>query len=481
MKRFSQHFQLNKTQAELDFVDIDLEGDTPLYLDPYALTTRDDIWSVRCHQLVVSFFQTVLDAVTKNNRTVGVKLLASLSEPEETRLGVSKGSNKGRGIGTVQAGAIFSALARTTAAQSGLLEDISDFALFIPDIGRDKISDLTTNIIRGELVACTEEQCKLHGAPLTNVASGLYWRPDIANWAQHYANLPVVDGKKVVLVPKHAVRYQVAVNSATFRNKFVLEFLQAEHCHPGDALATVVKNKRGEVTRVKVHKKTVDAHYPEGKDFLAQFAKEHPEVIDRYRDSLKLAGSRIPDINADDFDEKVLATYLLNCLDAVQPGKLDATKYHELMVGIVSFLFFPNLINPKKEDPINDERKRIDITYSNGKVDGWFYRIALDQNMKANIIHVECKNYSVDVNNPEIDQLMGRFDHRRGNVGLLMFRQADKFDNVVARCKDAAKSGRGLILPMDDRFVRDALMNVANGDRNEIDSQVDDLYRSIVS
>jgi hypothetical protein len=46
MATFSEFFNLNKTQAEIDFVDIDLEIDTPLYIDPYALTTREDDWSV---------------------------------------------------------------------------------------------------------------------------------------------------------------------------------------------------------------------------------------------------------------------------------------------------------------------------------------------------------------------------------------------------------------------------------------------------
>ena len=43
--RFTQAFGLTKSQAELDFVNIDLGGDIPLFVDPFALSIRKDAWS----------------------------------------------------------------------------------------------------------------------------------------------------------------------------------------------------------------------------------------------------------------------------------------------------------------------------------------------------------------------------------------------------------------------------------------------------
>ena len=167
---------------------------------------------------------------------------------------------------------MFKALKNSKAAQSGLLEDLSDFALFIPLIGRDKISDMTTNIIRGALISYTQTQCELLSIPMRSVSSGFYWDIATQDWRQSFLNFPDCNGKKVILVPKYTVRYQVSVDHSTFRSKFVLEFLQEEHTRPGDSLLTTIKNKKGKIIREVVYKKDVDARYPTDKDFLADFS-----------------------------------------------------------------------------------------------------------------------------------------------------------------------------------------------------------------
>ncbi len=52
----------------------------------------------------------------------------------------------------------------------------------MPGIGSDKISDLTVNVIRGELTAYTEEQCALYGVPTEYVPAGTFWNPEDQRW-----------------------------------------------------------------------------------------------------------------------------------------------------------------------------------------------------------------------------------------------------------------------------------------------------------
>jgi len=320
----------------------------------------------------------------------------------------------------------------------------------------------------------------LHGIPTRNAPSGFFWDPERKEWRQEYVNLPVYNDKKIILVPKYTVRYQVGVDHSVYRSKFVLEFLQEEHKRADDSLVTVLKNKKGEIRKV-VYKYTVDDYYPKNKDFLAAFSLAHPDIIESYRDTLKDAASKIPNINPDNFSEADLAEYLSQKLQSIPPGAATANDYHEVIIGIVSFMFFPNLIYPNKEARINEGRKRIDITYTNGKESGLFYRVAIDQNIKANTVPVECKNYSDDIANAEFDQLLGRFDHNRGKLGMLFYRASDNLTLVIARCRDAASSNLGIVLPIDDTFVLNVLEMISNGNRGSIDRKIEDLFQRIIS
>ena len=93
------------------------------------------------------------------------------------------------------------------------------------------------------------------------------------------------------------------------------------------------------------------------------------------------------------------------------------------MIGVIEFLFFPSLLYPRKEREIHQGRKRIDIAMENGAKTGIFVRLHQIRDFPCAYVAFECKNYSTDVANPEIDQLAGRFSPNRGKVGFLCCRQ----------------------------------------------------------
>jgi hypothetical protein len=83
-KFFSKAFGLDKSQAELDFVDIDLSTDTPLFLCPYAIQIRDDSWSEECGDAIRSYFNDLLSSLRAGKTSRAEYLLSNLHEPNET-------------------------------------------------------------------------------------------------------------------------------------------------------------------------------------------------------------------------------------------------------------------------------------------------------------------------------------------------------------------------------------------------------------
>ncbi len=122
--RISEYYKLRRTQPMLDFVDVDITGDTPVFIDPRALRLLPSKWGDECISLIQSFFRAVLVAIHDSKHSEAQRLLRTLREPNETHLGLSKGKSRGRELGRESAYDLWNALSKSEAVKSGLLEDL---------------------------------------------------------------------------------------------------------------------------------------------------------------------------------------------------------------------------------------------------------------------------------------------------------------------------------------------------------------------
>jgi hypothetical protein len=152
VRRLAAHFGISLSQPELDFVDIPMDGDLSVYVDPFGISLCDDDMSRECNDALVEFFQTVISAIRNGDDVRAERMIQRLSEPNETHLGVSRGRPQGRGVSGKQAADLYRSIAASKAARSGLVSELAECDLFIDGIGADKISDITTNIIRRHLI-----------------------------------------------------------------------------------------------------------------------------------------------------------------------------------------------------------------------------------------------------------------------------------------------------------------------------------------
>lgn len=474
--QITQAFNLGLSQHEIDFVDIDTAADTPLFLDPFFIGIRTDAWSVGASRTLRNFFQTFVSLVRDGDFPRARRMLDHLHEPNETCLGLSQGDPQGRAIGAIDADRLFASILQSNAIDTGVVEDLEDFRLFIPGIDKDKISDLTTNIIRRHLIDYTITQCELWGIPLVgDLPTGFFWNSARRHWENGFSRALIVDGKRILLTPKGAVSFVKKYTPKTYYSRFVLEFLQHEHLSIESALVQHRKDGTPFVTKISLEESVA----PFSKEYLANFTANHPDVFSDFKEWVKESSASLSSEEISGEEGAIVADYLVQRLAATQAGSENASRYHKLCVSILELLLYPALTAPVVELEVNEGRKRIDIVFDNAAQSGFFHRVHSVGQVPAQFICVECKNYSKDVANPELDQLIGRFSVNTGKVGLLLFRSVDDPNRLLARCSDAYLAGQGLIIPVSDSDLGNMLRYYIAGQMNLIDRFFADCYRAI--
>ena len=184
--RVSEHYHLGRTQPTLDFVDVAVDGDTAVFLDPTAIRTSKSDLASDCISLLKSYFDSVISSIRSGQDDMALSLLSALREPNDARLGLSSGRPNGSGIATGLASDILYELKESDAIESGLLEDLEDTVLMIIGIGPDRISDMTINVLRGPLLRYTQEMCLYYDIPMEQeVNSGRIWDPEGEQWSSN--------------------------------------------------------------------------------------------------------------------------------------------------------------------------------------------------------------------------------------------------------------------------------------------------------
>ena len=178
---------------------------------------------------------------------------------------------------------------------------------------------------------------------------------------------------------------------------------------------------------------------------------------------------------------KVRAEELTECLLRIAPGREQEKEYHRLVPQILQFLFGDSLKLPLTESPVDYGLKRLDVRFANVDTSGFFYSLSIHQRVFCPWIFCECKNYSTDLRNPEVDQLLGRFHQRRGEFGFLAYRTAQDRDLLIRRCKAAVQGGRGYVLPLDDNDLLCLLDMAGKDDHGGIDQWLRGRFWELVS
>ncbi len=443
----TEYYNLGLTQGEVDFVDVDTATDNPIFIDPRAIRLQKGDFVQNCIACLVTFFTEVLDAIRLDDSDKVRRLMRRLGEPNETHLGYSEGKSHGRGLRGKSSDSIADAITTSKAAETGLLRDLEDTAFLVPGVGKDLLSDMATQIIRGPLIEYTQRMGSYYEIPVEEQYSGAVWNPDTLDWEESYVALPRTPEGTLILVPKSIVRHDLIFNNKQYFSGYIAPLLEDQELRANTQIVRLLKDGRRLVTQKDLRDK-----YGDSKDKVVEHTLQFNKApLDEYRRKAGTMSS--PPLLNEDIASTVGASNVdymaaFRKIKAVLPGADGATLYHRAVRDLLASVFYPALVNVRIEREIHQGRKRIDITFDNEADAGFFAWI--NRAYTCPIVPIECKNYTNKIGNPELDQMIGRFGTNRGRMGLIACRSFDNKELFLQRCKDSAADGHGFVIALDD-------------------------------
>lgn len=224
----TQAFELNIPESDLDFFDANLKYDSKLFVDPFLLKRSPLEEEQRLYKRFGIYFEEALRRTLAVQSSGMRRLIHYLTfhEPKEINLGYTKFFNRGSGLSTVFANSLanffIGGAAERLISERNLYPDQEInpevFAAFADDVGEDRISDLTVNLIMDYLVSYTQKQCSQLGIPANKILPvNQTYDYEEKNWTggQSYRlpENPIHPGEPIVFVPKRLLRASVPVKA----------------------------------------------------------------------------------------------------------------------------------------------------------------------------------------------------------------------------------------------------------------------------
>ena len=208
---FSDYFELSQECVEeYGAFDVSLINDLPLFIDPFLLFNSENRTYQALHEEIICYMRFLKEVSLSGD--VPLPLMSewyAFPEVKQNWFGLSKAGNEGRGLGIDFAKAlhrnlnnVFKDFGNEVVTRSSHLEKL---CLIRDGVGRDNISDFTTNLIKQFLAEYTQEFA------INNLDRSQRRRVNLRkvkfNYVTHSWNtcsyeLPYINGDFVLLTPK---------------------------------------------------------------------------------------------------------------------------------------------------------------------------------------------------------------------------------------------------------------------------------------
>ena len=263
--------------------------DLPLFIDPFLLFTSENEAYKSLHDQIIQYLQFLRDKSHRAQANNGLlKAWYHFPEVKQTCLGFCLQGNSGIGLGPSFAKALsenlsnlFKDFGQEQVTRGSHLEKLM---LIRSGVGKDKISDFTTNLIKGFLLRYTEKFAQKYIKPEKRKSfhvSHVEFDYERSYWKSGYFDLPALNGDFVLLCPEDILtKDDVWINKDDLRR----DFPQIRDAIENDALRAQVNHYFSSVLKRDKDKRGRPKEPTKRQENEATEAtlRKFPEIIDYY-------------------------------------------------------------------------------------------------------------------------------------------------------------------------------------------------------
>lgn len=227
---FSDFFGLEpEVLEEYGAFNVALINDLPLFVDPFLLYDSENVVYKGLHEEIITYLCFLRDRAVAGELTAGsIMQWLLFKEVKQNWLGFSKTGNVGTGLGLDFARtlarnltSVFKDFGNETISNGSHLEKLG---LLSGGVGRDHLSDFTTNLIKGFLLEYTQAFALEYLEPEQRARCRIErvrFAYDTQRWQAGYFELPIANGDYVILTPKEILtRDEAWINQTDLLDKF---------------------------------------------------------------------------------------------------------------------------------------------------------------------------------------------------------------------------------------------------------------------
>lgn len=223
---FSELFNI-KCLGDEDWFNPILTQDTLLFVDPFAVFKSTDELFKDTYSEMMCFFQQVFELIAHaggNKDNLSYKKAESILQfPEENAfcLGYSK-IRRGSGTGQLWAKTLASNINAIIAKGVTHISHFEELGIFCTGVGPDRLSDMTTNLLKNRFITYTQRKCNMYDIPMEKVrVKNAYFDSEYKHWCAGEFLLPINPYKNnspIILVPKDFLNVLPEINSDDFQS-----------------------------------------------------------------------------------------------------------------------------------------------------------------------------------------------------------------------------------------------------------------------